>query len=600
MVAPATRIAIFPPISLTDAIDGAACGPGGMSVMQNLIPHPTTKNMVTCRPGAQTLIALATAFTAPTYVSCLMVQGLRIWGMASTGRNAGKDEPFCYELATSAFVTISGVTSGNSPTSPATSGAWNPPKMIAIADKIVITHPGYNGSGSNFFGYITGSTGGSPAYTASNTATNVLPSVPTSVESFGSRAWFVCGNTVFYSDVLAPATMTNASQSLVFGGGDVVTALGPQPFYTTQTGGIIQSLLVFKATQVYQVTGDAALSTLAQNKVSDGIGTSAPRTVVNTPVGCLFMAPDGLRSIDLQGNVSSRLPDLNQPLLYCTVPSRAAAAYSVGTYRINVTYQLPARTVVNADFWYDVGRQLWTGPHSTPYDGAAGIGTGFILAGAAIGGQILASASTPGVGDNFTELGATLTWKLQTAPVTDTNPFETVSVLHTTLSAKFVGGTTITGAVLDRDFSVLDSTIVQSPLLPPAGISTWLLTWDKPVLTQTRHSFVLSGQSTQGLALGNLSVRYNMRDVLDVEPSNALVVQISFGSTADSNITIYSDWGMVSEAVAATFDFGNVTDPVVLSGIDYGPVPQAVDTALDYGLATDAVTSFVDYGYVNG
>ena len=156
--------------------------------------------------------------TTPGFVSGLIIVGSYACGMIATGRNAGKDEPFVYNIVTNTIVTVTGITAGNSPTSPATTGPWVPPILCLISSKVLIAHPGYSGTGTNFFGVLDMTTPTAPTYATQNTATNGLPCPPTSIAAFSNRAWYACNPTnaipgLFFSDAGAPTTITNSRHS---------------------------------------------------------------------------------------------------------------------------------------------------------------------------------------------------------------------------------------------------------------------------------------------------------------------------------------------------------------------------------------------------
>ena len=97
-------------------------------------------------------------FINPKFIS--IQAGTRVYGMVATDRNAGHDEPFVYENATSSFLTVTGITALNTPTSPPTIGDWVPPTLTVVGVMVVITHPGFDGSANMLWG--GGSIWGSP------------------------------------------------------------------------------------------------------------------------------------------------------------------------------------------------------------------------------------------------------------------------------------------------------------------------------------------------------------------------------------------------------------------------------------------------------
>jgi hypothetical protein len=138
---------------VTDAIDGSGVFPGAMKQLVNLIPDPNQGNLFVPRPASVQLSNFA-GFNTPAALSALLIVGDFAYGMIASARNAGKDEPFIYNLATGAFVTIANVTAGNCPTSPSTSGDWVPPTMaMTTGGRVMITHPGYDGV-TNFIGWL--------------------------------------------------------------------------------------------------------------------------------------------------------------------------------------------------------------------------------------------------------------------------------------------------------------------------------------------------------------------------------------------------------------------------------------------------------------
>jgi len=142
----------FRSLGVCDAIDGSNAPPGAMASLKNLIPNPRNVQQYVPRPASVQVSAFG-GFSTPAKGNALIVIGNLAFGMIASARNAGKDEPFCYDLDAAAFITIGNVTNANSPTSPATSGEWEPPSMCQVGNRILITHPGYPG-GATKFGWI--------------------------------------------------------------------------------------------------------------------------------------------------------------------------------------------------------------------------------------------------------------------------------------------------------------------------------------------------------------------------------------------------------------------------------------------------------------
>ena len=142
----------FSPQGLSDALAEEDAFPGACTSLQNLIPDPSTKNLWTPRPAAVSLTTFG-SFSSPTGVVVTKIVGSFVYGLVSTSRFAGKDEPFCFNLATNAFVTVTGISSGNVPTTQPTTGDWTPPTMDVMGTQLVVTHPGFDGV-TNFIGWF--------------------------------------------------------------------------------------------------------------------------------------------------------------------------------------------------------------------------------------------------------------------------------------------------------------------------------------------------------------------------------------------------------------------------------------------------------------
>ncbi len=135
------------PKGLTDAGDGTNSFPGAMDQLANLIPDPSTAGVYVCRPAAirRTNFTGAHAPTGPGILSAILTVGDLEYGMVASTLNAGKDEPYCYDLANNAFLPVAGITNANTPTSPPSTGDWVPPIMAQISPRVIVCHPGFPG-----------------------------------------------------------------------------------------------------------------------------------------------------------------------------------------------------------------------------------------------------------------------------------------------------------------------------------------------------------------------------------------------------------------------------------------------------------------------
>lgn len=505
-----------------------------MSILQNLIPDPSTTKIWECRPAAIKLTSFA-GFTTPGFVSVMKVVGNVIYGMLSTGRNAGNDEPFAYNILLNTFTTISGVTAANTPTSPATSGAWTPPTMDLIGTKLIVTHPGFTGAGGVFFGVLDISNPASPAWSGNNlTGAIVFTTVPSFVRNFNGRAYYIVNPasgtpSVVFSDVLVPTNVTNASQALTFGDTVQLTALGALALFN-QLGGIVQSLMVFKgASNIYQITGDAALSNLTLNTLAITTGTFAPSSLAQTPQGLAFMAPDGFRLIDFDARISDPIgvdgQGVTVPFIFSNQPTRVAATSSGSVLRAT-TQNNNAFSAPFQEYWYDMARKVWHGPHTFPASLIQPYSNTFVMTPVGVTASLWQSDPVQSVTSTFVENGNQMVYDFRTPQLPDSEQMANICVTEATLDAQLSAASpTFTATFLDQFGSAIDAVSVSTPGAQTIwgsftwGVGTWLgtpvaytvhqLPWHKP-LVFTDGILDIQGNCASGTKIGAIHLRYQV------------------------------------------------------------------------------------------
>lgn len=532
----------FSPSGITDALDSTNAPAGAMQALVNLIPDPTTKNLYQCRPAAFQIYNFA-AFNTPRFVSLLAVFGDLAVGMIATARNSGKDEPFVFNLRTGNNVTVSGVTSGNSPLSQAQLGAWTPPICDIVGTKVIVTHPGFDGV-TNMFGVLDLSNPSAPAWSAGNTTGTPLPAKPVSVCQFGQRAWFVVNPVIgqpgtYFSDVLAPTVITNANQVLTYGDNVPLTTAFGLPL-TNQLGGIVQSLMVFKDSQnIFQVTGDYALNTLAVNALNVATGTAAPNSLAHTPKGIIFLAPDGLRLINFDANVSDPIGEdgqgINVPFLYLGVPSRVCTASTADILR--VTTQTPVQVgpgqpfSTNQEWWLDLTRQRWSGPHTFPASLIQAYKNTFIMTPVGITGSLWQSDPSQNANSGFTENGNPMQYTFLTSMLPNTKDMSQHSMIESSIMMQMSAGdiAVVFGAYDENLFPYDQVTIVPFGSAAIWGNFNWgqaqwgatnnalyprKMPWRKPITFQ-RLAIGVNGACSNAIKIGDLLMRYEKLGYLE-------------------------------------------------------------------------------------
>ena len=524
----------FSPAGLSDTLDGSNVFQGACGSLTNLIPDPSTNNLWQCRPAAiKKADFVAGGFSSPGFVSAQIVIGTKVFGMIATSRNPGHDEPFAYDVVSGTFSTISGITSGNTPTSPATTGDWSPPTMDLIGVNLVVTHPGYTGAGGVMFGWFNISNLGAISWQAGNTTTNGLPSPPVAVKQFFQRAYFACNPTnaqpgTYATDVLT-LTITDPTHVLTYGDNVPITALGALPLNSQLTGGTIQSLIVFKgAAQMWQVTGDFALTSnpINLNAMNIATGTLAPNTICPTSKGLAFIAPDGLRLIQFNGTITDPIGDagagVTVPFIYALSPSRMAMAANAKTLRVSVQNG-NATGSPNQEYWYDIPRKCWSGPHTFPASLISVFKTTFVVSPIGVTAALFESDSAQNTTSTYVENGAQLTFNWASAMLPDTQQMSENAMIETTLNIALAAGSTFTASAVDQNGAIFNSVFIVGPAQTTVwggfiwGQALWQgasnalaprqLVWTIPIVFR-RLAIKLTGNCAQGVRIGDLFLRY--------------------------------------------------------------------------------------------
>lgn len=491
------------------------------------VTSSTTGEIYTLQ-GAAAIVNASVGFQNPGFVSVHVTIGDYVYGMVATSRNVGKDEPFAFNHATGLFTTITGVLAGNCPVSPSTAGAWTPPTMSVIGTKLIVTHPGFPG-GATKFGVLDISNLAAPTWTATDTAVNALPSVPIAVANYRNRAYFWCGNTLPWTDVLDPLTRTLAAQSLTIGDSTAGTAFQGLPVQTT-SGGIIAALIAFKGFQIWQITGDTTTGDLAQNFISLTIGTQAPRSVCLSPKGVYFASTSGPKVIDQFGVLRSLThsaqeiePDIQVPWQNMQTPSRVSAGYSGDLYRICMDTVIEGVNVTN-DYWFDEHRNRWNGPHTFPYDCASQHEDHFIITGAGNPGILIHSRSASNASSVYQDLGVAFSTTLQSSTFPKTGHMTMKQVVESTMELAASGGAAsyaITG--LDDQGNTLNScnvSILSAGSLWGQGVwgsfvwsatnnkpSVYTVPWTAPLVFK-KMALYITATASASVSFGTFFARY--------------------------------------------------------------------------------------------
>jgi hypothetical protein len=554
----------FSPHGVCDAVDATNVQDGAMAALTNLIPDPSTANLFQCRP-ASTLETNFNGFQNPGFISVMEVFGNVAYGLIATARNPGHDEPFAFNLVTKTFSPISGVTAANTPASPITTGDWTPPSMALVGVNLLFTSQGFNFGGGFAFGVLNISNPSALVWTAQNTTANTLPALPQWVASFNGRAWFLVTPATgqpgaYFTDILT-LNITNANQVITFDDNQVLTCAAGLGLFN-QAGGIVQALMVFKNTaNVYQITGDAALSTLARNSLNVATGTLAANSVTNTPKGLAFLAPDGLRLIDFYARISDPIgvdgQGINVPFIYVVTPSRVQASSNQNVLRVSVQNG-KAVGAPQQDWWFDISRQKWTGPHTFPASMISAFNNTFILAPLVLPGVLFQSDVAQSATSTFAENGIAMQFVWRTCPLPDPKAMAYFAMVETTLNLALVSGQSpVTVLALDQNQSVLGSVSISVGITgtiwgqfswgnalwggSSSGLFPRALEWTQPLVFR-RLSLQATGFCAGGVQIGDAFLRYQQLGYMTVDPASSVV---PFGTilTTEAGVPLTTEGG---------------------------------------------------------
>jgi hypothetical protein len=360
---------------------------------------------------------------------------------------------------------------------------------------------------------------------------------PTAVAQFFDRAYYIqnviAQPAVIFSDPLFATNCANANQILTFDDNVALTALGALPL-DNQLGGVIQALIVFKnTTNMYQITGDYSLTDnpLTRNTLNVATGTLAPNSIAATPKGLAFVAPDGMRVIDFNGDVSDPIGydgrGVCVPFIYSAVPSRICAACNGNIIRLTTQNGSPqAVGSPTQEYWFDFGRKVWSGPHTFPASLIQSYNQTFIMAPTAVLGSLWQSDGWQSDTSIFTENNVALAWTWQTALLPDTEMLTNNCMTEASLDLSippFTAPVAIT--VEDQTGAAIATVSVTAPTIGSTvwGAFTWgqanwaggeaaallpyYLPWPIPIVF-ARMKMSVVGSSALGLKVGALRMRY--------------------------------------------------------------------------------------------
>lgn len=380
---------------------------------------------------------------------------------------------------------------------------------------------------------IAGGTPSAPLWGAGNlSGAAAFTSLPTAVSQFYNRAYYGVGNNVVFSDSLVATNVTAATQVLTLGDTTPVIAMKGLP-YTTTTGGILQSLVVFKSGAIWSITGDAASTSnpLALNLISQETTNTMPLSIDIAPEGIVFVDSSGPRLIDHTGTVrfltdqsgNTRVPDLINPFSACTRLTRANGNYCNSVYRICLDTIVNGQSTTN-DYWYDFTKGKWTGPHTFIYHQMIQYSNYFLLSRNDVPGTLYQSNVVQSSSSVYTELGNPYAFNITTAFMPITGRMNMQQIVESTMEVGVYGTNTTYNITLIDEYNnqTIGTPVIATSNLPEWGFATWgaftwaqsifycvpkLMNWDNPFVFN-KCLLQINGTAVTGSKIKNIFFRY--------------------------------------------------------------------------------------------
>jgi hypothetical protein len=376
------------------------------------------------------------------------------------------------------------------------------------------------GSVANTSLTIAGGTRAAPLWGAGDCDRNPLLSTPLGVMQMNGRAYFADGlDGIPFSDSGLPCRRSNQPdvQALTTNDGTAVTIVAPLELSAPITGGIVQAAIAFSGDgAMRQITGDMATADLKMNLLPIATGSLAPLSVIPCSLGTAFVSPQGLRFVRPDGSVTDPVgvdgQGVTHPFQYAVFPSRICAEANVAVLRITVQHgSEPGQPF--QEFWFDLSRKTWSGPHSFPARLIQHWRASFIMAPIGVTASLWKSDTVgpsygAGTAADFIENGVQLSWTQETVLLPDNEHMAMNSMVEANLMCSAAPGDIIQVVAIDEQGSALDAVNVV-PTVTNSILRERSLHWHEPIIFK-QMSMQARGTSNSRVRIGNLYMRYEI------------------------------------------------------------------------------------------
>jgi hypothetical protein len=404
----------------------------------------------------------------------------------------------------------------------------NTQSLLPAAQRIEVTFSGgtitlsqaATGTTDNVVLTISGGTRAAPLWGAGDCDRNPLLSTPLAVSQMNGRAYFADGlDGIPFSDSGLPCRRSNQPfvQALTPSNGSAVTMVAPLELSSPITGGIVQATIAFQGDgSMLQISGDPESGNLAMNLLPIATGTLAPLSVVPCSLGTAFVSPQGLRFVRPDGSVTDPIgvdgQGVTHPFQFAVFPSRMCAEANVAVLRITVkSGAAPGEPF--QEFWFDLSRRTWSGPHNFPARLIQHWRSTFIMAPLAANRSLWRSdtvgpALGAGTDADFIENGVHLSWISETVLLPDNAMMAMNVMVEANLTSQGNNHDVIRVDSLDEQRVSMGVVLL---VVGPANqdLRERRLDWPEPIIFK-QMSLRIDGQSNSSLRLGNHYMRYEI------------------------------------------------------------------------------------------
>jgi hypothetical protein len=368
---------------------------------------------------------------------------------------------------------------------------------------------------------IAGGTQAAPLWGAGDCDRNPLPSTPLAVAEMNGRAWFADGpDGIPISDSGFPCRRSNQPnvQALTTNDGVSVTMIAPIELTSPLVGGIVEGLIAFQGeAQMRQITGDPSTNNLAMNLLPVATGTLAPLSVIPCSLGTAFISPQGLRFVRPDGSVTDPIgvdgQGVTHPFQYAKFPSRICAEANVAVLRITVQHGSDPGEPFQ-EFWFDLSRKTWSGPHSFPARLIQHWRSTFVMAPLAVNASMWRSNSVGphyngGSPSDFVENGQQLSWIAETVLLPDNEALSMNAVVESNLMCAAAISNPIQVTAFSERRAIINMPLPLTPAASNTNLTQRLIAWTRPLIFK-QMSVRMTGLSGSDVRLGNLYMRYQI------------------------------------------------------------------------------------------